>query len=174
MTRAILDIACYNNYRMNMVAKERKNNKQKSNFDSLHEETLFSLIRTSSVLLDGLATTLKPYGVSLPQYSALCILRDEGSGGLSCRVVGQRMTHRVPDVTRLLDRMEKRGLIERQRNEQDRRVVKVFITQYGIELIAQLDEPMRESARRQLGAISDKKLAKLTATLERIRTPLDD
>ena len=91
--------------------------------------------------------------LSLPQYNALRILRGAGKEGLSCGEVGARMLHRVPDVTRLLDRLQERGLVRRARQEDDRRVVRVWITPAGKRLIAPLDTALGAALEAALSGV---------------------
>ncbi|MGH9641568.1 MAG: MarR family winged helix-turn-helix transcriptional regulator, partial [Terriglobales bacterium] len=92
---------------------------------------------------------LKPHGLTGTQYNVLRILRGAEPGGLPCSGIGERMICHDPDMTRLLDRMEKRGLITRARQTTDRRVVNTRITPAGLVLLKNLDQPVRELHKRQ-------------------------
>jgi DNA-binding MarR family transcriptional regulator len=92
------------------------------------------------------------------------------AGGLACREIGQRMITRDPDLTRLLDRLESRGLVTRGREHKDRRMVLARITPAGLELLKQLDEPVMEVHRKQLGHLGERKLKELLELLEAVRT----
>ncbi len=111
---------------------------------------------------------VKAEGLTSAQYNVLRILRGAGEG-LACREIGERMISRDPDITRLLDRMEKRGLITRERQNDDRRVVKTCITTKGLELLKALDQPVRELHKRQFQRMSVTRLRLLSAMLEQIR-----
>jgi DNA-binding MarR family transcriptional regulator len=100
----------------------------------------------------------------------LRILRGAGRAGLACREIGERMISRDPDITRLLDRMEKRNLIIRERQSDDRRVVKTYVTPQGLELLKILDRPVSALHKRQFQGIAPAKLKALTAMLEEIRS----
>ena len=126
-------------------------------------------MRTADALARGGEALLKPTGLSATQYNVLRILRGAGPQGLACREVGCRMISRDPDITRLLDRMESRGLIARAREEQDRRVVKTRITPGGLRVLAELDAPVQELHRRQLHHLPAKELRQLSRLLERVR-----
>src|ERR1700690_1737752 len=103
--------------------------------DALEARVFVSLLRTADALARGAEALLKPYNLSGTQYNILRILRGAGEHGLACREVGGRLISRDPDITRLLDRMESRGLIARAREAKDRRVVKTRITAEGHRLL---------------------------------------
>src|SRR5438034_442281 len=103
------------------------------------------------------------------QLRALRILRGAGPEGMACREIGERMITHDPDITRLLDRMEKRGLITRERQKDDRRVVKTRITPQGLELLKPLDQPMRDLHKRQFRHMAGTRLKTLRDLLEGIR-----
>jgi DNA-binding MarR family transcriptional regulator len=113
---------------------------------------------------------IKTAGVTSAQYNVLRILRGAGPAGLACREIGERMISRDPDITRLLDRMEKRNLITRKRQSDDRRVVKTFITPQGLELLKILDRPVSALHKRQFQGVAPAKLKVLAAMLEEIRS----
>lgn len=130
------------------------------------ERTALKLMRAHEHLEAGRASLFKAHGLSAPQYNVLRILRGAGAGELSCHEVGARMVKRVPDVTRLLDRLEQRGLIERRRCPEDRRVVRTRITAGGLALLAALDQPLHERIRREFAAFDGESLARLDALLD--------
>jgi len=113
---------------------------------------------------------IKTAGLTAAQYNVLRILRGAGYAGLACREIGERMISRDPDITRLLDRMEKRNLITRKRQSDDRRVVKTFVTPQGLELLKILDRPVSALHKRQFQGIPTAKLKALAAMLEEIRS----
>ena len=136
------------------------------------EETLFlDLVRTTDILSRRPALTLKKEDISPTQYNVLRILRGSPDG-LSCGEIGARMITRDPDITRLLDRMEKRGLISRCRETTDRRTVMARLTPAGLELVGRLDEPIQSVHREQLGHLGEGRLRKfselLSACLDRL------
>jgi DNA-binding MarR family transcriptional regulator len=141
-------------------------------FESAEQEAYLNLVRTADVLVRDTAEVLKPIRLSPTQYNVLRILRGtctQGTSGLACREVAERMITRDPDMTRLLDRLEKRGLISRCREERDRRVVRTCITQQGLELIEGLDEVVLEAHRRQLSHLGETRLRQLIDLLEAAR-----
>ena len=107
---------------------------------------------------------LKAEELSATQYNVLRILRGAPEG-LPCGEIANRMITRDPDVTRLLDRLEKRGLISRWRDTKDRRMVMARITVDGLKLLARLDEPVQESHRKQLGHLGKERLRALSDLL---------
>ena len=140
---------------------------------ALEERVFVSLVRTADALSRAGEALLKPYSLSGTQYNILRILRGAGDKGLACREVGCRLISRDPDITRLLDRMESRGLIVRAREAQDRRVVKTRITAEGLRLLAELDKPVQETHRRQLGHLPARELQQLLDLLDRARERLE-
>jgi DNA-binding MarR family transcriptional regulator len=134
---------------------------------ALEAQVFVSLMRAADALSRGAEALLKPYSLSGTQYNILRILRGAGEKGLACREIGCRLISRDPDITRLLDRMESRGLIARAREAKDRRVVTTRITAEGLRLLAELDEPVDEMHRRQLGHVPAKQLRQLSKLLDR-------
>lgn len=143
--------------------------KQTKPFASLEVEAMINLQRTADALMRSGAETLKPVGLSPTQYNVLRILRGAGVKGLSCCEIGERMVTKDPDITRLLDRMERRGLVERARESQDRRVVTARITAEGARLAAKMIQPLDDSIKRQLGHLGAKRLRALIDLLEQAR-----
>jgi len=143
-------------------------------FDAIEQEAFLNLLRTADVLAGEMADLLKPSGLSSTQYNALRILRGAGPDGLACGEVAARMITRDPDVTRLLDRLEKRGLIRRSRDKDDRRVVCARITSAGAKLLEELDPVVVEAHRRQLNHMSASQLGQLIELLETARSKTKD
>jgi DNA-binding MarR family transcriptional regulator len=152
-----------------MPAKLQTELAKKRPFDSLEQEVYLNLQRTADALARDFAQLLKPAGLSPTQYNALRILRGAGEEGLTCGEIAQRMITRDPDITRLLDRMEFRGWIERTRQAADRRVVKTCITPEGLAILKPLDAPILRLHARQLGHMGPEKLRILSALLELAR-----
>ena len=144
--------------------------KQTRPFDSLEQEVYLALARTAAVLGHALAEALRPYGVTPTQYNVLRILRGAGRTGLCRNEVRDRLVAQVPDVTRLLDRLETMGYVERERDEEDRRLVTTRITAAGRELLASLDAPIVDKHRRQLGHMSATQLRTLADLLALARS----
>jgi DNA-binding MarR family transcriptional regulator len=130
------------------------------------------LWRTCDLLSRGIAQIMKGEDISPTQYNVLRILRGSPEG-LPCGEIASRMITRDPDVTRLLDRLEKRGLISRSRDAKDRRTVIGRITTEGLKLLARLDEPIQETHRKQLGHLGRNRLCTLTELLAAARSNVD-
>ena len=156
-----------------MAGDLRESIKQPVPFRSLEAEVFLNLLRTSAALGSGLAELLRPHDLTQPQYNVLRILRGAGPDGLASGEVGGRMVSREPDVTRLLDRMEVRGLVARQRGPADRRIVTVRLTSEGHRLVDALDAPVEAMHARQFGHLSREELTALNELLERARAATD-
>jgi DNA-binding MarR family transcriptional regulator len=153
-----------------MLRKRKIEGKTRAPETPLEAQVFVSLLRTADALARGAEALLKPSGLSATQYNVLRILRGAGAEGLACREVGGRMISRDPDITRLLDRMETRGLIARARGDEDRRVVRTRITAEGLRVLGELDAHVQELHRRQLRHLPAKELRQLSRLLERART----
>lgn len=140
-------------------------------FTSLQQEAMLNVIRTSSALVDAMDELFKPYGITGTQYNVLRILRGAGEGGLCRNELRDRMLTRMPDVTRLLDRMEEAGLVTRSRESEDRRLVLTRISAAGNKLVDELDGPTTDFHRRQLGHLSESQLRTLSDLLTLARRP---
>jgi DNA-binding MarR family transcriptional regulator len=134
------------------------------------EAAFLELMRTTDMLSRGLVRLLKSEDLSPTQYNVLRILRGSPDG-LFCGEIASRMITRDPDVTRLLDRLEKRALISRCREAKDRRTVMARITPDGLKVLARLDEPVQAAHRKQLGHLGPQRLRALTELLGVARSP---
>jgi DNA-binding MarR family transcriptional regulator len=152
-----------------MSGKLAKEIRKSGPFSSVQQEAHLNLLRTTDALMRGFEALFKPHNLSGTQYNVLRILRGHGAEGCACKMIGEELITRDPDITRLLDRLETRGLITRQRSGEDRRVVTAKITQAGIDLLAALDAPVEELHRIQLGHMSERELASLVDLLEKAR-----
>jgi len=128
-----------------------------------------ALLQAADTLGQEAEQLLKAAGVTGAQYNVLRILRGAEPAGLPCRGIGDRMISHDPDMTRLLDRLEKRGLITRVRQTDDRRVVKTRITPQALSLLKTLDQPVRELHKRQFRHMSAARLKILSDLLEEVR-----
>jgi DNA-binding MarR family transcriptional regulator len=137
---------------------------KKRQISSPEEVAFLELCRTTDLLSRRLAALLKTEDLSANQYNVLRILRGSPDG-LPCGEIGNRMITRDPDITRLLDRLEKRELISRCRETKDRRMVMARITPQGMELLARMDQPVQEAHRTQLGHLGRTRLRALTDLL---------
>ncbi|HUO10279.1 MAG TPA: MarR family transcriptional regulator [Phycisphaerae bacterium] len=139
-------------------------------FDCLQQEVFLNLIRTADHLMRGFEVLLKPYNLSPTQYNILRILRGAGDCGITCKGIGEHLITRDPDITRLLDRLEARNLITRQRDTKDRRVVSTRLTPEGAKILRELDKPVMEMHRSQLAHMSEMKITQLIDLLEEVRS----
>lgn len=140
--------------------------KPRKPFSCREEDAYISIIRTADQLGRRFSLLLKAVDLSHTQYNVLRILRGAGSEGLACGEISNRMVTRDPDITRLLDRLEKRGLVTRNREKEDRRVVTARIAKAGLDLLKKLDEPVLQGHREQLGHLDAKQLDGLMNLLE--------
>lgn len=152
-----------------MSTRLRDEIKQTRPFASLEQEAYLSLGRTWALLEHATAEALKPHGITPTQYNVLRILRGAGEKGLCRNEVMERMIARVPDATRLLDRMEAAGLIARERSREDRRFVTTRITEEGLGLLAALDDAVVELHRRQFATLDGEALRGLIDLLGLLR-----
>ena len=148
----------------------RQELKQEKPFRSLHQEAQLNLVRTANLVVDRFEQMLKPYGITATQYNVLRILRGAEPAGLCRHEVSARLLNRMPDATRLLDRMEEAGLVTRARGTEDRRMVKTHITEKGLELVDSLDEAVEAEHLKQLGHLSGEQLATLIDLLTLVRS----
>jgi DNA-binding MarR family transcriptional regulator len=146
--------------------------KQTKPFQSLEVEAALSIARTAAKLDHSVAQALKPFGLTPTQYNVLRILRGAGVEGLCRNAVGERLVAPVPDVTRLLDRMEDAALISRERSGTDRRYVTTRITRKGLDLLDQIDAPLTALSQEQLGHLGRRNLRVLVDVLTKAREKL--
>jgi DNA-binding MarR family transcriptional regulator len=142
-------------------------------FDSLEQEAYLNLWRTYDRLRGEEDALFGQFDLTAQQYNALRLLRGENPGSLATLTLASRLVSRAPDITRLIDKLVVRGLVERHRPPTNRRVVELRITQVGLELLRRLDEPVRECHRRQLGALSPEQLRTLIILLREARRPYE-
>ena len=133
------------------------------------DEAFLNLLRTADWLLQPVEETLRSFGLTHPQYNVLRILAGAGTAGLPCGEISKRLITRDPDITRLLDRMQKLGHVERGRGIEDRRVVRAHITPAGLATLRGLERPVRDAVRAPLTRLGPAKLDQLTGILEDIR-----
>jgi len=135
---------------------------------TVEEATYLDLLRTTESLTRRMSAVLKAEDLSPTQYNVLRILRGAREG-LPCGEIASRMITRDPDITRLLDRLEKRGFISRSRETEDRRTVLARITSGGLTLLARLDEPVQEAHKKHLGHLGRERLRELADLLRAAR-----
>ena len=138
----------------------------------LEEETSLNIIRTADLIMRKGADLLKPHALSPTQYNVLRILRGAGRDGASSKDVANRLVARDPDITRMMDRLERRGLLVRDRAKEDRRVVTHRLTSAGLDLVNALDRPIQRMHREIMRQIEPERLKALSAVLAEIRIAL--
>ena len=143
--------------------------KQSVPFPNPEQEAYLALLRTADALESQVEAKLKEFGLTGTQYNALRILRGAGVEGLPCSEIGERMITRDPDITRLLNRLQERGLAERSRGKQDRRVIYGKITPAGQKLLREMDGPVQKYGTEILQHVGSRKLKQLIELLEQVR-----
>jgi DNA-binding MarR family transcriptional regulator len=138
------------------------------------QEAYLSIVRTESLLGADFERFFRQFGLSQATFNALRILRGAGDKGRMCHEITKHLVTPVPDVTRLVDRLEKAGLAERHRSDEDRRVIYVRITQLGLERLSEMDQKVLEKHREQLGHMSEGELRMLNDLLAKARSRLVD
>ena len=146
--------------------------RQAKAFPTIHEEAFLNLERTATMLTDAFEQMLKPYGITGTQYNVLRILRGAGAPGLCRNEIRDRLITRMPDVTRLLDRMENAGLITRERSTEDRRQVSTQLTREGRKLVDSLDAAVTAEHKARLEHLTTSQLRTLIDLLTQIRAVL--
>jgi DNA-binding MarR family transcriptional regulator len=152
-----------------MSGKLQKEIGKRGPFTSLEEEVMLNLLRTADRLMGKVEGTFKASGLTPTQYNVLRILRGMSPQGIACQEIARRLITRDADLTRLLDRLEARGLVQRERQTNDRRVVHTTITADGLSLLAELDPITLEANQRALGHLSKERLGLLLELLEEVR-----
>jgi MarR family transcriptional regulator, organic hydroperoxide resistance regulator len=138
-------------------------------FDSLQQQAFLELWRTYDCLKAEEDLVFAEFEISSQQYNALRLLKAAAPSPLTVSALGQRMITRAPDMTRMLDRLERRNLIARIRRDDNRRVVEVTITQAGAALLRRIAKPIRACHQRQLGHLPEAQLMQLIALLRAAR-----
>ena len=147
--------------------------KQTRPFPWVGTEAMLGVLRTAAVVTHSIERSLRPFGLTLTQANVLRILRGAGKTGICGREVGERLVAKVPDVSRLLDRMVEQGLIERARDESDRRHVTARITPKGLRLLDEIDPILDKVARNLFGSLGRDDLRKVIHSLDAIRANED-
>ncbi len=143
--------------------------RQTQPFTSVGQEVYLSVLFTASLLSHCMDVFLKQYGITQAQYNVLRILRGAGPAGLGRNEIGERLVNAMPDVSRLLDRMESVGWISRARNRQDRRQVAASITTAGRKILKIIEKPINELHQAQIKGIAPANLKQLIKTMSELR-----
>jgi DNA-binding MarR family transcriptional regulator len=149
-------------------ANLRETLRQERPFASPEQAAYLGVVRTAAELTAAMDQVLRGAGITGPQYNVLRILRG-APAGLCRNDVRDRMLTRMPDMTRMLDRMEAAGLVERSRSAEDRRMMTTHITAAGLRILEQLEEPVANEHRRSLGPLGPERLGALIALLDDVR-----
>ena len=147
--------------------------KQTKPFPDKTEEATVALLRTADLVRRNVASVLEPHGITVQQYNVLRILRGAGERGLPTLEIAERMVEQTPGITRLVDRLEIKRLVSRERCLTDRRQVFCRITREGLALVASLDKPMLDAEIAALGTLEQSELVRLIELLDRARTGLN-
>ena len=153
---------------LGMTGRLKREIKQTRQF-TIHEEVVLAMLRTADLLAAPMNEVLRDHNLSLSQYNVLRILRGAPADGLACGDVSERMIRRDPDLTRLLDRLETRGLVARSRGSKDRRVVTATITEEGRALLDALDKTVDAAIRKTLAHMPESRIEQLIDLLEEAR-----
>lgn len=152
-----------------MVSRLQRELKQNRPFGAPAQEAAVALMRTADLMRRALAAVVEPHDITIQQYNVLRILRSAGTRGLPTLEIAERMIEQAPGITRLIDRLETKNLVARERCDTDRRQVFCRITRDGLALLARLDRPVEEAEQDALRDLSDPQLARLLALLDRAR-----
>jgi DNA-binding MarR family transcriptional regulator len=143
--------------------------RQSRPFPSREDEATVGVLRTADVLRHRLDGVFAPRGLTAQQYNVLRILRGAHPDPMPTMEIAERMIERTPGITRLLDRLESKGLVQRRRRADDRRCVLRSITPEGLELLAELDEPVAEANHEAMDMLSTEQTERLIELLDAIR-----
>jgi DNA-binding MarR family transcriptional regulator len=146
--------------------------KQTRPFQSRAEEAAIALMRTADMVRRAVASIVEPYGITTQQYNVLRILRGAGDKGLPTLEIAERMIEQTPGITRLIDRLERKGLVRRERCATDRRQVFCRITKDGLKLLGQLDTPILAVDGWALASLLARELGQLITLLDKARQGL--
>ena len=138
-------------------------------FRSRVEEGVVGLFRTAEVVRRAIGSVVEERGITLQQYNVLRILRGAGKDGIPTLEIGARMVEQAPGVTRLLDRLEAKKLVRRERCRTDRRQVLCWIEPAGMRMLDDLDRPMRDAARRRMAGLDERGLLTFISLMEAVR-----
>lgn len=146
---------------------------QSKPFESPGEEAAVSLLRTADMIRRAISTALEDCDITLQQYNVLRILRGAGGPGLPTLEIATRMIEQTPGITRLIDRLEAKKLVERERSSSDRRCVYCRITETGLAILTSLDVPVRAAAESAFQLINERQLTQLVGSLDLLRDGLN-
>lgn len=140
----------------------------KMTFRTREQQAAVGLLRTTDAIRRHFSAIVEPQGITLQQYNVMRILRGAGSKGLPTLAIGERMVEKTPGVTRLIDRLIRKGFVARRPCDEDRRRVWCFITPLGLRVLSKLDEPVALGDATSVAPLSPGELDRLIALLDRI------
>lgn len=143
--------------------------KQRKPFRSVQQEAGLALLRTADVVRKRIAKVIEPHGVTLQQYNVLRIIAGAGEAGIPTLDIAERMIEEAPGVTRLLDRLEGKHMVRRQRCPTDRRQVLCWITEAGSKLLSELEGPVDQADHLAVGSLSNDDVERLLGLLDEVR-----
>jgi DNA-binding MarR family transcriptional regulator len=143
--------------------------KPQQNFRSREQQAVVGLLRTADAIKRSLAHVIEPHGITPQQYNVLRILRGAAPEGLPTLTIGERMVEQTPGVTRLIDRLERKGLVARIPCPKDRRRVFCQITRKGLDLLEELDEPVNRWDAQTVSILPPSEVDSLIKLLDRVR-----
>ncbi len=154
---------------MDQTAGNPRSSSRRPHYDSPQQEAYLNLWQTYDELKAIEEALFGKYDLSAQQYNALRLLRSVSPSTMPTLSLGAQLISRAPDMTRLLDKLERRGLVRRERREDNRRVVEVGITEQGLELLKELAEPLHDVHLQQLGHLHPDELQQLIQLLNKAR-----
>jgi DNA-binding MarR family transcriptional regulator len=155
---------------MEDVSPLQREIRQAKPFRSRSQQVVVALLRTADLVRRGLGQVLEPYDITPQQYNVLRILRGAGERGLPTLEIGERMIEQAPGITRLLDRLEAKTLVRRERCPHDRRQVLCWLTSEGRELVQRLDGPIDAADAEAVAMLSPKDQDRLLRLLDAVRS----
>jgi DNA-binding MarR family transcriptional regulator len=150
--------------------KMKMSKKQTESRKEMAHQGIVGVLKLREDIYRGITGLLKPYGLTEPQYNVLRILRGAGAKGLPTLEIGNRMITRIPDITRLLDRLEVEGLVARERSTEDRRIVTAKITPKGTKLLNKLDKPFNEFHLEYSSSLNNEELNEFVKLMNKLLT----
>ena len=156
-----------------MTSRLQRELKQNRPFGAPTQEAAIALMRTADLVRRSVSAVVEPHGITIQQYNVLRILRGAGADGLPTLEIADRMIEQTPGITRLIDRLELKKLVFRERCATDRRQVFCRITPDGLSLLSRLDLPIGEAEKIALASLSERQLSQLLSLLDRARAGLD-
>ena len=142
--------------------------KPPESFRSPEQQATLCLLRTADAVKRRFARVIEPHGITPQQYNVLRILRGAGPAGLPTLTIGERMIEQTPGTTRLVDRLERKGLVTRTPCPTDRRRIFCQITNKGLKLLTELDEPVNQCEAQAVSALASDDLSSLIALLDSV------